>query len=58
VIAGLGGEDSSEAGQISLSAVDPTTSFWNDVIQTEPQSAAENLSANVPAKLKAKAQRA
>jgi methyl-accepting chemotaxis protein len=58
MIAGIGGENSSEAGQISVSAIDPATSFWSDVIATESQSADENPSEKAPSKLKAKAQHA
>jgi hypothetical protein len=59
LIAGAGEENTPEEGQISLSAVDPATSFWNDVVETQPQAGAdENRSEKAPAKLKAKAHRA
>jgi len=54
------GEYSTPGAQgISISAVDPGTSFWNDVIGTEsPTGPDKNYSENTPAKLKAKAHRA
>jgi hypothetical protein len=58
LIASVGQANTPEAGQISVSAIDPATSFWNDVVETESQSIAQAPSAKAPAKLKAKAQRA
>jgi methyl-accepting chemotaxis protein len=62
LIASLGEQNTPEAGQISVSSVDPATSFWSDVIETQPQpmssSADENRSRKASVKLKAKAQRA
>jgi methyl-accepting chemotaxis protein len=44
------------AQEVSLSAVDPATSFWNDVIDNEVQAGAhENHSASAADRLKAKA---
>jgi methyl-accepting chemotaxis protein len=59
LIASVGQENTPDAGQISVSSVHPATSFWNDAVEAESQTAAaENPSAKAPAKLKAKAQRA
>jgi methyl-accepting chemotaxis protein len=46
-----------EAGQISVSALDPATTFWNDVIESE-SSPEETRQENAPSKLKAKAHHA
>jgi len=60
LIAWAGKEDTPGAGQIGVSAVDPASTFWTDVIeaqsQAEPASAEKNYSEKVPAKLKARAQ--
>ena len=61
LIAAVGEEHTPDAGQISVSSVGTDTSFWNDVVDTQTQtmsSAERNPSKTVPAKLKAKAQRA
>lgn len=54
-----GGENTAGAGQIGVSAVDPATSFWKDVLEThspaDPSGAGENYSEKVPAKPKARA---
>ena len=56
-IAAIGAEHSSEAGEISVSAIDPASSFWDDLIETELESTAdESRSQKPPAKAKAKAQ--
>ena len=62
LIVSAGQENSADAGQLSVSAADPDTTFWNDVIETQTQSTLANADANhpekVPAKLKAQAHRA
>jgi methyl-accepting chemotaxis protein len=54
-----GGENTAGAGQIGVSAVDPATSFWKDVLEThspaDSSGAGENYSEKVPAKPKARA---
>ena len=52
-VAWVGKADTPKAGQIGVAAVDPATSFWNDVIGTESpaqSSAAENDSARPKAR--------
>ena len=52
-VAWVGKADTLKAGQIGVAAVDPATSFWNDVIGTESpaqSSAAENDSARPKAR--------
>jgi methyl-accepting chemotaxis protein len=62
LIVSAGQENSADAGQLSVSAADPDTTFWNDVIETQTQSTLANADADqrekIPAKLKAKAHRA
>jgi methyl-accepting chemotaxis protein len=59
LVVSAGQPNTPDAGAISVSAVDPATSFWDDVIETEfPTYAGENSSENTPAELKAKAHRA
>ena len=62
LIAALGEQNTPEAGQISVSAVDPDSPFWTDVVATESQirssSPDDNPSKRTPAELKARAQRA
>jgi len=57
LIASLGEEDPGQGGQISVSAVDPASSFWNDVANTQPN-ANQNPSEKALPRPKAKAQRA
>jgi methyl-accepting chemotaxis protein len=58
LIAWVGAENTPKAGQIGVSAIDPTHSFWTDVIETQsqgkPASAGETYSDEVQAKPKAK----
>jgi hypothetical protein len=62
LIVSCGKENTPIAGQISISAVDPDTTFWNDVLETLTEShlaaADSDNNENAPAKLKAKAHRA
>ena len=37
LVAWVGEEKTPKAGQIGVSALDPATSFWNDVIETQSQ---------------------
>jgi hypothetical protein len=37
LLAWVGSEDTPGAGQVGVSAVDPATTFWNDVIETHSQ---------------------
>jgi|HubBroStandDraft_6_1064221.scaffolds.fasta_scaffold04376_3 methyl-accepting chemotaxis protein len=59
LISWVGGENSPKAGQIGVSAVDPATSFWNDVLekhfQEQTAGAEEDSSEQVPAKPKTRA---
>jgi methyl-accepting chemotaxis protein len=59
LISWVGGENSPKAGQIGVSAVDPATSFWNDVLEKHSQEqtagAEEDSSEQVPAKPKTRA---
>jgi methyl-accepting chemotaxis protein len=59
LISWVGEENSPKAGQIGVSAADPATSFWNDVVekhsQAETARAEEDYSEKVPAKPKARA---
>jgi len=59
LISWVGEENSPKAGQIGVSAADPATSFWNDVVekhsQDETASAEEEDSEKLPAKLKTRA---
>jgi methyl-accepting chemotaxis protein len=59
LVAWVGKENTPGAGQIGVSAVDPASSFWKDVVETqsqaEPGSAGKNRSEKVPAKPKAMA---
>ncbi len=54
-----GGENTAGAGQIGVSAINPATSFWKDVLETHSQAelsgAGENYSEKVLAKPKARA---
>jgi methyl-accepting chemotaxis protein len=58
LIAWAGAENTPETGQIGVSAIDPASSFWTDVIETqsqgEPASAEETYSDKIQAKPKAK----
>jgi methyl-accepting chemotaxis protein len=60
LIAWVGKENSPKAGQIGVSAIDPASSFWNDVIQIHsPGGAADAEKSDLPrvqAKSKGKAQ--
>jgi len=60
LVAWVGKENTPEAGQIGISAVDPATSFWNDVLETHSPvklvSLEEKCSDKFPAKPKARAQ--
>jgi hypothetical protein len=55
----VGEENSPKAGQIGVSAADPATSFWNDVVEkhSEDETAisVQDDSEKVPAKAKARA---
>jgi methyl-accepting chemotaxis protein len=59
-IAWLGEENTSAADQIGVSAIDPATSFWSDVVGTHAQaelaSPVENYSQEVSARARARAQ--
>ena len=59
LIAWVGEENTSEAGRIGVSTVNPATSFWNDVVETEfsavPPGADNDHSQKPPAKPKARA---
>jgi hypothetical protein len=59
LIAWVGTENTPGAGQIGVSAVDPATSFWNDVLETrspdEQASADDKYLEELPAKPKARA---
>jgi len=54
IIAWVGEENTPKAGQIGVSAVDPATTFWNDVLETQPHaekgSAHEKYWEKIPAK--------
>jgi methyl-accepting chemotaxis protein len=58
LIAWAGAENTPGTGQIGVSAIDPASSFWTDVIETqsrgEPVSAEETYSDKIQAKPKAK----
>ncbi|MGA2921233.1 MAG: methyl-accepting chemotaxis protein [Candidatus Sulfotelmatobacter sp.] len=59
LIAWVGAENTPESGQIGVSAVDPTSSFWTDVLEAQSQSelgSADGNSENIQAKPKARAQ--
>lgn len=43
-VAWVGAEDTSAAGQIGVAAVDPNTSFWNEVLEATAQSGLETAS--------------
>jgi methyl-accepting chemotaxis protein len=62
LIVSCGKENTPIADQISISAVDPDTTFWNDVLETLTHShlaaAGSDNNKNAPTKLKAKAHRA
>ena len=59
LISWVGEENSPKAGQIGVSAADPASSFWNDVIEENSQDqaagAGEDSSEQVPAKPKTRA---
>jgi len=59
LISWVGKENTPKAGQIGVSAVNPATSFWNDVVekysQAETASPEEDPSEQVPAKAKTRA---
>jgi methyl-accepting chemotaxis protein len=59
LISWVGEENTPKAGQIGVSAADPATCFWNDVVekysQTEMDRANEDYSVKVPATPKARA---
>jgi methyl-accepting chemotaxis protein len=59
LISWVGEENTPKAGQIGVSASDPATSFWNDVVEkqshAEMASAEEDYSEKVPTKPKARA---
>ncbi len=40
-VAWVGGDDTSDAGQIGVAALDPNTSFWNEVLEATAQSGLE-----------------
>lgn len=55
----LGNENTRQAGQVGLSAIDPASSFWNDVIDTKSpakHAAGAHGLENLPAKARARAQ--
>jgi methyl-accepting chemotaxis protein len=58
LISWVGEENTPKAGQIGVSAADPSTSFWNDVVEkqspAETASPEEDYSGKVPAKPKAR----
>jgi len=43
-VAWVGGEDTPEAGQVGVAAVDPNTSFWDEVLEATAQSGLETAS--------------
>jgi len=43
-VARVGGEDTPAAGQIGVAAVDPNTSFWDEVLEATAQSGLETAS--------------
>jgi len=59
LISWVGEDNTPKAGQIGLSAADPASTFWNDVVEehsgAEVDSAEEDVSEKVPAKPKARA---
>ncbi len=58
LVAWVGEENTPKAGEIGVSAADPATTFWNDVVGTDYQAelgAEGHDSDNVPAKPKARA---
>ncbi len=56
LVAWVGEANTSRSGQIGVTAVDPATTFWNDVIPSEAEaSAGKNDSAKVAAKPRARA---
>jgi methyl-accepting chemotaxis protein len=59
LISWVGEENTPRAGQIGVSASDPATSFWNDVVEkqstAETESAPQDYSEMVPSKPKARA---
>jgi methyl-accepting chemotaxis protein len=54
-VAWLGAGKSRGAGQIGVSAVDPATTFWKDVLDAQPQSESDGVSQDDPQKTSAKA---
>jgi len=59
LISWVGEDNTPKAGQIGLSAADPASTFWNDVVEehsgAEVDGAEEDVSEKVPAKPKARA---
>jgi methyl-accepting chemotaxis protein len=53
LIAWAGAENTPETGQIGVSAVDPASSFWTDVLETQPPTAEDNAE-KIQAKPKAR----
>src|SRR5271156_3265812 len=54
----VGGENTPKARQIGVSAIDPPSSFWDDVVEAQSLGTEGKSSEKIPAKPKAKAQRA
>ncbi|MFZ3218196.1 MAG: methyl-accepting chemotaxis protein [Candidatus Acidiferrales bacterium] len=51
LIAWVGEDNTAGAGQIGVSALSPTSSFWNDVVETEPQAGTPGEEPNYPQNL-------